>query len=316
MMIKQKLYLANCVVSGLAVLAIIYSTILVGNVAVINFTPLPDDVYRGTNLIKQNSALATQGNFLVYGGNSYPSKETAFINYTGKPDSIRIVVTDRLKPITYKRSTNEGFSIDLTNDDNSSLPVSAAPKQVDNKQAPKLLAKGILFTRQVSGDKVSWATEVMELFENTPMPQSFSSTFLISEGNSGTQEPKKVIFQNDIIFFIENPEYVFPGVSSSMPSAPTQNQQTSQDVILPDLLIRTDENVKRVAEAKIMENFSFLSRIVPVKRTQNNGKVVITIQKESAKLTPADTADATPTTNATAATPGATASPADTPTKK
>jgi hypothetical protein len=275
--------------------------ILADHSAIINISPYPKEVYAGVST-SQNPATALTGNLFFHNGYYYLGDETFAINLSGDANIIKIVVTDRLKPITYKLSTNEGFELNLANDIETSVASAEQqnnPPAKRNNNEPQLLAKCFLLTKKDPNvSNLSWDIKIIKVNSGQPFPPDFSSHFLIPESKKqGGDNAKKAVFQNEAIFFVENAENVDIDIERPVPN--NKEQGACQDALLPALFVRTD--VKRVAPAKGLENFPFLKKMQQQTKTFPDKKVSVTIQRDTVNIN----GEAAPSSSPTPTSPSA-----------
>ena len=301
-MVKRNATFVNNVIASFVLSAFFFvPAILAEHTAIISFAPYPKEVYANTAIL-QNPATAVTGNIVFHNGKSYSGNELISITLAGNADIIKIVITDRLKPILYKLSTNEGFELDLTNNTES---VKTQTEQQNNSNfpetqpAPQLLAKCFLLTKKdTDTNNFSWDIKITEVFADKPLPSDFSSNFLIpATKKGGSNNTQRAVFLNEVILFIE--KAVNADLDIARPVPKTKEQGACQDAVLPSILVRTD--VERCAVANVLTSFPFVEKMHQQTRSNSD-------KKNSTTIVTAD-----PGTQAASTPPSTTTPPINTP---
>jgi len=287
---------------------------------VINFEPYPKEIYEGLTSLTNEQPLSKNGNEpLVLKGNLLGSEKNKKVEFSEKQaingnviiydgtysiggkqvivdglsdvSTIKLVITDRLKPLPFKTplkldskeillgSTNKGIALDL-----SDSFVQGSPAEKDKqeeavpKNAKKMLAKCFLLTKKnVATHNFAWDRKIVEIIEGQPLPADFTNSFLTPDNSSGVKTYKNAVFQNDVIFFAEDPNNA--DMDIDRPVLIGENQKATEDAVLPNILVRTD--VDRVSISKILESLPFLTKITQSEKKSKNVMIVRTLENSS-----------------------------------
>lgn len=266
---------------------------LTSNNVVVEFAPYPKETYAGIINAKDISETqALNGNIVVSDGYYYVGQERIVVSIPGNSQEVKLVITNKLKPLAFKSpaktssgakenlgSTNKGICLNLSSEDADIGKTVGA--ESSNPKTETIIAKCFILKRKQDNQSFSWESEMITVLQNQPLPTAFSSNFLIQDKTSAKTTDsissyKNTVFQNEVIFFVENPNHADMDTPKSVTVG--KDQKATEDFLLPTILIRPD--VARTSIAEIANCLPFLTKMNNSKKTDK--KVEISKSTENA----------------------------------
>lgn len=286
-MINNKNKIVNLnLFSKILVFSLFLNLSLISNNVVLEFAPYPKETYEGIINSKEISETqALNGNIIIADGYYYIGQERIVVSIPGNSSELKLVITNKLKPLAFKSpvktssgakenlgSTNKGICLNLSSE--STLIENTTEEKIENTKKQTVIAKCFILKRKQDNQNVSWESEMINVFQNQPLPEEFSRNFLIQDKvSSKPTDPissyKNIVFQNEVIFFVENPNNADMDTPKSI--AVGKDQKATEDCILPTILIRPD--VSRTSISEIANCLPFLTKMNNSKKTDKKVEI-------------------------------------------